>query len=455
MESSIPAHVLLSFYKQKFVQEAIVANAIDKEVAIKYGEAGFGKRPDLLKYPNDVLSLVQEGATSFHISEEHWSNVLQVHPELNRAELDKLRSGWDLILDIDSEFFEYSQIAADLIVKALQDHGITAITAKFSGNKGFHIAVPYEAFPKQVHNQNLKNLFPEGPRRIAFYLRDIIKQHLASRILEKEDINVIMKKAGKSFTELLEDKRFNPFALVGIDTILLSSRHLYRSVYSFNEKSGLVSVPVALDTILAFSKDQAKPENIKPVCRFLDSNVVPGEARQLVIQAFDYTPKEEKPREDEIKAFIAPEQAVPEQFFPPCIKLILAGMEDGKKRSLFILTNFLTSLGWDYDQIEALLHEWNKKNKQPLKEVLIKGHLRYHKQHRKRILPPNCQNVQYYTDLRVCMPDNLCRMIKNPVHYALRKTKYMREEPKQKSARARKGGVHGTKDTADSSHQKE
>ena len=174
-----------------------------------------------------------------------------------------------------------------------------------------------------------------------------------------------------------------------------------------------------------------------------------------MIQAFDYTPKEEKPREDEIKAFIAPEQAVPEQFFPPCIKLILAGMEDGKKRSLFILTNFLTSLGWNYDQIEALLHEWNKKNKQPLKEVLIKGHLRYHQQHRKRILPPNCQNVQYYTDLRVCMPDNLCRMIKNPVHYALRKTKYLREEPKQKSARTRKEGAHGTKDTADSSHQKE
>src|SRR3989338_10281382 len=94
-------------------------------------------------------------------------------------------------------------------------------------------------------------------------------------------------------------------------------------------------------------------------------------------------------------------EAVPEQFFPPCINLILKGVTDGRKRSMFILVNFLSSLGWGYEQIEQKLEEWNKKNPEPLREVLIKGQTRYHKQQKKKVLPPNCANSMYYKDFRV------------------------------------------------------
>ena len=67
-----------------------------------------------------------------------------------KEDLDQIRKGWDLILDIDCKELRYSQIAADLLVQALRYHDIENITVKFSGNHGFHIAVPFQSFPEEV-----------------------------------------------------------------------------------------------------------------------------------------------------------------------------------------------------------------------------------------------------------------------------------------------------------------
>ena len=107
-------------------------------------------------------------------------------------------------------------------------------------------------------------------------------------------------------------------------------------------------------------------------------------------------------------------------------------MQDGKKRSIFILINFLRSVGWSYDQIEARLKEWNTKNPEPLREVTLIGQLRYHKQHKKNVLPPNCKNQMYYLDFGVCKPDHLCKRIKNPVQYAKRRVFYLNQNKKNK-----------------------
>jgi len=398
----------------------------------KFGEGGFGKRPDTLTYPDDVVELAKQGATSFHISEEHWQNVLQVNPELKRAELDKLRTGWDLIIDVDCQELDYSKITAHLLVQALKYHGLNCLSVKFSGNHGFHIAVPYCAFPEKINNQETNKNFPEGPRRIALYLKDFIKEGLAREMLKKEDINEIAKRSGKPFNEIVVNGIFDPFSVLSIDTVLISSRHLYRSIYSFNEKSGLISIPVDADKIIQFNKEDARPEKIKPeYIEFVKENIVkPNEAKKLIVQAFDYLPIEEKPKETDVREFEALQDAVPEELFPPCIKLILQGLEDGKKRALFILTNFLVSCGWSYDMIEKRILEWNKMNKEPLRETTVRGHLRYNKQQQKKILPPNCQNVMYYTDMRICYPDNFCKYIKNPVNYAIRKSKNMQRQGK-------------------------
>ena len=101
----------LKHYKRTDIQEEMVLHAENKEVAIKYGESGFGKRPDVLKYPRDVLELAKQGATSFHCSEELWSNPLQLNTALKKNEMEELRTGFDLVLDIDCPFVEYSKIA--------------------------------------------------------------------------------------------------------------------------------------------------------------------------------------------------------------------------------------------------------------------------------------------------------------------------------------------------------
>ena len=95
------------WYHQEEVVRTILQNSKGREVAVKFGSKGFGKRPDLLKYPDDLLAYVNQGATSFHVSEEIWSNPLQVHPEMRRKELDEIRTGWDLVIDIDCPQLDY------------------------------------------------------------------------------------------------------------------------------------------------------------------------------------------------------------------------------------------------------------------------------------------------------------------------------------------------------------
>ena len=437
----IPLHVTLNHYKRKDIQEEIIYNSKNKEVAAKFDEK-FGNRPDVLNYPKDILELAKQGATSFHASEELWQNPLVLSPNLKKFELDNLRSGWDLVLDIDCGFFEYSKIAADLTIKALKYHNIKSISCKFSGNKGFHIGVPFEAFPEEISSKKTKEMFPEAARRVAFYIKELIKKPLGEKIMrfEDNDFSKIMQKTNKAENEIkyFEKNEFgdkigllNAEPFLNIDTILISSRHLYRMPYSLHEKSGLVSLPINPSKVLEFEKEDAKPENVKVSrFRFLDrENAVKAETKQLIMQAFDFTlNKEEEIKIAGKREYEIPQAALKEELFPPCIKLILNGLEDGRKRAVFILCNFLTSVGWDYSAMEKLLKEWNKKNKEPLREVYLLGQIRHHKQSRKKILPPNCSNEMYMIGIGVCKPDNLCSKIKNPVSYALRKGLYLKKE---------------------------
>jgi len=432
---------ILLHYKRREIQEEMILHAKDKEVVGSYQGEGYAKRPDILRYPGDILELAKQGITSFHASEELWSNPLQLDPLLKKQEIESLRKGWDLVIDVDCPYWEYSKLITDLIIKALKHHNIKAVSCKFSGNKGFHIGVPFEAFPEKIAGEEVSKRFPEDIREIALYLKGMIKSVFLKKVfeMEKGDINKIAKNLGKEVKDIVSGKRIDAVKMIDIDTILISSRHLYRMPYSLHEKSGLVSVPINPDKVMEFEKERAMPEKVvvNPRFRFLDRiNVKSNQAKEL----FDRAVAERVNRESildfqkkEIKEVDIPVEAVPEQFFPPCINNILKGIQDGKKRSLFILTNFLVSVGWSYDKIEELLKKWNKKNEEPLREVLLVGQIRYHKQQKKKILPPNCQNQMYYRDFGVCKPDSLCERIKNPVNYAKRKTYYLNKETKKKA----------------------
>ena len=467
---------LLKHYKRKDIQDAIVEHSRDREVAPRYNEQ-FGSRPDMVQYGNDILEFARNGATSFHCSEERWKNPLQLSADMKPHDLQNLRSGWDLVIDVDCKNWEYSKLIAHGVVEIIKSFGISSVSAKFSGNKGFHIGVPFEAFPKKIQGKDIQTLFPEGPRRIALYIIHILEEkfsemlkqknvaQLASTLhIQQEELliractrcntpkspekvfeficpscesqstateNLSYKsceKCGKLMTktnarESCRNCNNSSFAtrldterILEIDTLLISSRHLYRAPYSLHEKSGLVSVPIDPDNILQFNKEDAEPDKITTNYAFLERTAVPNETSHLFLQAFDYM----LPQKEEEKTFgdiEIPETAIPEQNFPDCIKKLSLGLADGKKRALFIIINFLRSVGWSPEQVEKYVYEWNKKNPEPLRENYIIGQLRYTKT-KKPMLPPNCANMAYYQSLACKCDDGICSRFKNPVNTA-------------------------------------
>src|SRR3989338_1876065 len=73
------------YYSNTKIQETLVKFGMGREVVPRYFE-GFGKRPDMLQYPSDIMGLVQKGATSFHSSEEIWKDPLGLRSEIGSEE---------------------------------------------------------------------------------------------------------------------------------------------------------------------------------------------------------------------------------------------------------------------------------------------------------------------------------------------------------------------------------
>jgi len=83
-------------------------------------------------------------------------------------------------------------------------------------------------------------------------------------------------------------KELDLSSIVNVDTILISSRHMYRMPYSLHEKTGLVSIPFDIKHILKFDKTEADTKKFKSY-KFLDRNEAKlGEASTLFQKAFDY-----------------------------------------------------------------------------------------------------------------------------------------------------------------------
>jgi len=158
------------YYSKPEIQNYLFEFSKNREISPRYFE-GFGKRPDSFEYKNDIFELVKKGATSFHCSEELWENPLNLETGMSERELNDLRLGWDLLIDIDCKWFDYAKIAARTIVETFKQHGIRNVGVKFSGSKGFHILIPWKAFPKEISGIPIKNLFPELPRKLIAYLR--------------------------------------------------------------------------------------------------------------------------------------------------------------------------------------------------------------------------------------------------------------------------------------------
>jgi len=178
------AKIAVSYYARLDIQNAMFAFCKNRETVANHNNNFFAKRPDTFDYPSDILAQARQGATSFHTSEEIWTNPLDINTNMTREQYNQIKTGWDLLIDIDSPFLDYGKIAAKLLIEQLEQHGIHNYGIKFSGGKGFHILVPFKAFPKQFKGQATKDQFPDWPRAIAQYLFKKIRESMNREILE-------------------------------------------------------------------------------------------------------------------------------------------------------------------------------------------------------------------------------------------------------------------------------
>lgn len=408
--------ITLMYYSRPEIQKAIFDFSQNRETIPKYFE-GFGKRPDMLQYANDVFEFTKKGATSFHCSEELWKDPLKLSTGLNEKQLNELRTGWDLLIDIDSKYLDYSKVMAELVVKMLNLHGIKNIGTKFSGSKGFHIIVPWKAFPEEINEVKTSEMFPKYPRIILQYITDRIKPELIKRITEISTSKEYVK-------DFQAPKDVIP------DMILVSPRHLFRTPYSLHEKTCLSSVVLTMEELKNFSPKDADPFKVK-VRNFIPDSAE-KEASRLLMQALDWN-KENNPNEQEQKKFDRAEfkpiklEKMSDEYLPPSIKKILQGLSDGRKRALFVLINLFRSIGMERDELEKRIYEWNNRNAVPLKEGYLKSQILW--SYRNKIVPPPNYDKDYYRGIGV-IPTEEEMKCKNPLNYVARKTFSERNDKK-------------------------
>jgi len=402
---------IVQYYNNDAVAERIFENAKNREVAGVFFSGNYEKRPNMLQYKEDVKQMALRGITSFHFSVERWAFPMQ----LSADNYDELRIGFDILIDIDSKLgIEEAQTAAILICNFLEKYGIKNYGLKFSGSRGFHICIPNEMLPKEIDYKKTEKMYPLLPKIISRFIRKNIAADLMKELLKRKTMKELVDILGEKPEEM------SPFYFVDVEKNW-GARHMFRAPYSLNEKTWNVSLPLNLSQLKNFSVGEAKPENalknIEKAERFFKGKE--NEAASLIMDAMDWyaTVKKEPVPKRKITKW---ENKINEELFPPCIKLILSGLKDGRKRSVFTLINFLRMMNWDWQEIEEKLYEWNKKNRQALQRSIILGQIRY--QQRQESRPPaNCFNDEFYVSIGVCRPDETCKLIKNPIGYPFKK----------------------------------
>jgi len=425
---------IIKYYSRQDVQRAIAAVAKDREVGCTTSDNVMMRRPDIILYPSDVLERARRGAATFHCSVERWTQPLAIRQD----NLDEIRKGWDLIIDLDSKNkLEHGRVAAAAIADFLMDYGITP-TVKFSGRRGFHIGVAGNAFPSEVDFRPIAKRYPEVPQAIVQFVKDKCKEKIMEALVMEEGGLAALRNTVESMPDL------SPYHFVEVEKDW-GSRHLFRAPYSLHDKTWLVSTPVRLFKLRTFSTETAKPESVAANLPFLENK--DGEGYELLLDALDHAAKlktlqvEAKPKPKPA----GPKAPIPEQYFPPCIRAILGGLAEGRKRSIFTVAAFLRSSGWKEEDIEKKVFEMNKLNRPPLPERTLRTQMRWHERQNRDLMPANCVSEQFYDSMAICKPDELCnaKKIKNPVNYAFKammRAKRLREgeETKHKSVKAKR-----------------
>ena len=404
---------ILRYYSRPEIQNSILNFSKEREVVGSLRDGSYLNRPDTLLYPKDILERVKKGVVAFHCSVEKWLNPMQLSTSLTQKEMDSLRKNFDFIIDIDAKVkLEHAIIAAEVVYNFLKDMGVKA-TIKFSGRRGVHIGISAEAFPETIDFKKISSRYPEVPQALAEFITEKAREQILESLINFEGGVAALVKCLPSISEL------SPYSFIDIEKGW-GNRHLFRMPYSLHPKQWLVSVPIKTENLKNFKIEDAKPENVKTDVEFLSNKE--GEATELLLQALDWKSKQPKEVIKAVRIGSKIKTPVSEEFFPPCIKLVLNGLNDGKKRSLFSLLAFLRNMNWSQEDIEKRIREWNMKNSTPLNERFIKTQLKWHFRQNRNLMAANCKSELFYDNIGVCKPDKICDLknIKNPVNYPFR-----------------------------------
>jgi len=415
---------IISYYSRKDILKEMIKIGNNREFVGAFRNGAYSKRPSVIQYENDIIEMVKNGVISFHCSVERWKNPMLLSTDIKNY--DEIRIGFDFIIDIDSKIgIEAGMICAQLVCDLLKKYNIKSYGVKFSGSRGFHIILPFEAFPKEIDFENITKQYPKIPRILSEFIREKIKDELLERLVERYTM--------KNLLEITKSQTLDPYNWVEIEKGW-GERHLFRVPYSINEKTWLISVPI--EEPKSFNLKMAVMSNVRINAEFFK---IPNkeEAEDLLLDAIEWKAsmedKEKRIREikkKEIEDYKI-KAKIPEQNFPPCIKKILAGLYDGKKRSTFTLISFLREMNWSREEIEERLEEWNKKNVPPLPTSFILGQINWNFR-REKIYPASCDSDLFYKSIGICEPDEICKNIKNPMAYPLKKMKINKKEEKER-----------------------
>ncbi|MFZ8856239.1 MAG: DNA primase small subunit domain-containing protein, partial [Candidatus Nanopusillus sp.] len=261
---SIMINNLIKFYQNnKEILEDMVKISQNREVGYLLSNNNFGHRPSKIETKEDIINYIKRGAISFHISIERWIDLNILSEKVSKKDLNEYRLGWDFIIDIDAKSLDLSKIAARIIFDYLKEKNINPIYIKYSGGKGFHMAIPWEIFPETINVYKKDNLVEEETRKLFPDLARILASYISKEIEEKLKKIILLKFSEDELKEygVNDIKEFNPYDIIEIDTILISSRHLIRCLYSINEKTGNLSIPIKENYIEKLNPEDSNINN--------------------------------------------------------------------------------------------------------------------------------------------------------------------------------------------------
>lgn len=362
-------HAAQRYYEQSAIQQRLFEIAPQREIVPAFNGQIY-HRPDVLENQQTLDAWIRDGMTSVHGSVELYSDPI----ELDQEYPHHLRTGWDLIIDIDSHAEDLAP--AKMVTAALSDvldeydvpYGV-----KFSGRRGFHIGIPADAFVDASSIVPIAEFYPGLPKSTIYFLKGRAAEHLSDAIA------------------------YDPYEMVDVEESW-GQRHLFRLPYSLHEASGLASVPVV--NVVGFSTDMADPARVRAERPFFPA-CEEGVARALVKDVLSYEwekrQEQEQRRQQTVnRKYLQPDEPIEQKYFPEPIQEMLQGLNDGRKRSVFVLTSFLRQTGYDWDDVEYVLDNWNRRNRPPLPDQYLHTQLRWHRAQAEAYMPPNYSEADYW-----------------------------------------------------------